>query len=339
MRKTKEEPYNNHYDDDYLRLINSIKVQQKPNYEHVKIADIFSDEKTKIKEELIKETQIFDSILHIVKMWKKPINKPHSVKMDIRGNKGLFAYFRKFKSIIIDDKIGTIKIMINIHKIWIIGICLPLTVLLRAFHENHCIDLVGHTGLEKTKRNILEKYYFSNINTWIKILIADCLQCQTNNMFANTEIKSKQEQFATTKTYFNEMIMIDTKGPINPTSEGYNYVFVMVDAFSHYVTIKCAPKNNAHYAFTALFERWFMKFGLPEEIRLDYGSEYIKTELTHLCDYFEIKFKPKSTYAPWTNGLVEGTNRIIGQFIRTLLNEKYNNWARKAKFLPYAYST
>ena len=34
-----------------------------------------------------------------------------------------------------------------------------------------------------------------------------------------------------------------------------------------------------------------MKFGLPDEIRSDNGSEYINTELTHLCNYFEIKFK------------------------------------------------
>ena len=193
--------------------------------------------------------------------------------MDIRGNKGPFAYFRKYKSIIIDKNSELIKIVINVHKKSIQRICLPLTLLQCTFYENHCIDLVGHTGLEKTKRNIMEKYYFPNLTTWIKILIADCIQCQTNKVFANTKLKSKKEQLAPTKTNFNEMIMIDTKGPIYPTSEGNNYIFVIVDAFSHYVTIMCAPKNNAHYAFTALFEHWFMKFGLPEEIRSDNGSE------------------------------------------------------------------
>ena len=201
--------------------------------------------------------------------------------------------------------------MINIHIESIQRICLPLTLLLCTFYENHCIDLVGHTGLEKTKRNIMENYYFPDLATWIKILIADCIQCQTNKVFANTKLKSKQKQLAPTKTYFNEMIMIDTKGPIYPTTEGNNYIFVIVDAFSHYVTIMCAPKNNAHYAFTALLEHWFMKFGIPEEIRSDNGSENINTELQHLCNYFEIKFKPSTTYAPWTNGLVQGTNRII----------------------------
>ena len=64
----------------------------------------------------MKETQILDPVLHKVKMWKKHNNEAHSVTMDIRGNKGLFAYFRKFKSITIDEKTGTIKIIINIYK-------------------------------------------------------------------------------------------------------------------------------------------------------------------------------------------------------------------------------
>ena len=49
-------------------------------------------------------------------MWIKHNNKPHSVTMDIRGNKGLFAYFRKFKSIIIDEKTGLFRIKSNINK-------------------------------------------------------------------------------------------------------------------------------------------------------------------------------------------------------------------------------
>ena len=78
--------------------------------------DIFYGEKTKITEDLIKETKILDPVLHKVKILKKHNNKPYSVTMDIRGNKWLFAYLRKFKSIISDEKSGIMKIIINIHK-------------------------------------------------------------------------------------------------------------------------------------------------------------------------------------------------------------------------------
>ena len=146
-------------------MINNINTQQKPDYGNAEISDIFYDEKSKITKELNKETQILDPVLHKVKMWKKQNNKPHSVTIDICGNKGLLAYFRELKSITIDETSGIIKIVINIRKKSIQIICLALTLLLCTFYENHCIDLVGHKGLEKTKRNIMEKYYFQNLNT------------------------------------------------------------------------------------------------------------------------------------------------------------------------------
>ena len=98
------------------------------------------------------------------------------------------------------------------------------------------------------------------------------------------------------------MIMIDREVVIDPPS-GNHFIYVIVDAFSHYVKLFCAHKNNAYYAHTAIFEPWFMKFGLPDEIRSD-NAEYINTELILLCNHFEIKFKPCTTYAPWSNSLL-----------------------------------
>ena len=168
IEKNQKGPYTIYHDDDYLRLINNLTIQQKQNYENAKISDLFYDEKTKITEKLIKETQILDPVLHKVKTWKKRNSNPNSVTMDIRGNKGLFAYFRKYKLIIIDEKSELIKIVTSVHKKSIQRICQPLKLLICTFYENHCIDIVGHTGLGKTKRNIMEKYYFPNLTTWIK---------------------------------------------------------------------------------------------------------------------------------------------------------------------------
>ena len=88
----------------------------------------------------------------------------------------------------------------------------------------------------------MEKNYCPNLHAWIKILLADCIKCQTNKIFANNHNKANTEHFASTKTHFNEMIMIDTKGPINPPFDGHQYFFVIVDAFSPFVTIVCTKK-------------------------------------------------------------------------------------------------
>ena len=85
IEKNQKGPYSTYHDDDYLRLINNIniKTKQQPNYENTKISYIFYDKKTKETEELIRETQILDSVLHKVKMWKKHNNKQHSVTMEM----------------------------------------------------------------------------------------------------------------------------------------------------------------------------------------------------------------------------------------------------------------
>ena len=64
IEKNQKGPYTIHHDDDYLRLINNIKIQQNQNYENEKISDIFYDEKTKVTEKLIQETQLLDPVLH-----------------------------------------------------------------------------------------------------------------------------------------------------------------------------------------------------------------------------------------------------------------------------------
>ena len=138
-------------------MLNNI-TSAGPQFDKVKINEIFYDENPKITNSLFKETQILDPVLHKAKMWKTHNNKPNSVTPEFIGNKGLFAYCRKIKSVVIDENTSLMTMLITINKKSLIRICLPLTLLLCAFFEKHYTDTVGHTGLEKTKRNMMEKY-------------------------------------------------------------------------------------------------------------------------------------------------------------------------------------
>ena len=64
----------------------------------------------------------------------------------------------------------------------------------------------------------MEKYYFPNLHILIKFLLADCIKCQTNKIFANNHNKANTEHLASKRKHFNKMIMIDTKGPTKPPS-------------------------------------------------------------------------------------------------------------------------
>ena len=117
---------------------------------------------------------------------------------------------------------------------------------------------------------------------------------------------------------------------------------VIVDAFTHYVALNPVPHCNAYYAYTTLYEHWIAKFGLPEILITNNGTEFINNEIITLCHLNNIKHKPRTSHAPWKNGLVDGMNRSLQEYLRCIINgndTKYTEWSADVKLLPLAYNS
>ena len=109
---------------------------------------------------------------------------------------------------------------------------------------------------------------------------------------------------------------VDTKGPISPFSQKNSYIFVIIDAFSHFVVTNPAPHIISKYEIQTLLQHWITKFGPPQYLVLDRGTEYINQDMAHLCSLFDIDHSPRTTYSPWKNGLVEVQNRNLETHLR-----------------------
>ena len=58
---------------------------------------------------------------------------------------------------------------------------------------------------------------------------------------------------------------------------------VTVDVFTQYVALNPVPHGNAYYANATLYEHWIEKFGLPEILVTDNGTEFINNETNTFC--------------------------------------------------------
>ena len=117
---------------------------------------------------------------------------------------------------------------------------------------------------------------------------------------------------------------------------------VNVDACTDYVEFNPVPHCNAYYAYTTLYEHWIAKFGLPEFLVTDNCTEFINNEIITLCHLYNIKHKPRTSHAPWTNGLVEGMNRSLQEYLRCIVNgndTRYTEWSADVKLFPLAYNS
>ena len=117
---------------------------------------------------------------------------------------------------------------------------------------------------------------------------------------------------------------------------------VIVDAFTHYVALKPVPYCNAYYAYTTIYEHWRAKFGLPEILATDNGTEFINNEIITLCHLYNIKHKPRTFIDLWTNGLVEGMNRSLKYYLRCIINgndTKYTELSTDVNSFPLPYNS
>ena len=87
--------------------------------------------------------------------------------MKILENKTLLRYFRKIKKTSINENNNFLDYQNPETKVP----CLPLSMILLAFHISHSVNAKGQVGSEKTYSNFIEKFYFPNAPIWIKVFV------------------------------------------------------------------------------------------------------------------------------------------------------------------------
>ena len=224
----------------------------------------------KITLELLQKHQKHDPVIRQLKSWHKYKTKPIKADITILGKKILLRYFKKFNNTSINEHSDIIEYQTPDIKLP----CLPLSMMLIAFHTSDSLHTNGHSGEEKTYSNFIQNFYFPNASIWIKVLCNDCITCQLNRPYPNKNQIAEKQDFKGQSLYFNHRTLFDTNGPISASSEGNSYIMVIV-VFKHYVALNPGPHCNAYYAFTTLYEYWIAKFGLPEILATDNGTEFI----------------------------------------------------------------
>ena len=137
----------------------------------------------------------------------------------------------------------------------------------------------------------------------------------------------------------NYRISMDTKGPINSSSNNKSYIHVIIDAFSHFVVTVPIKAKNPETAIKTLLHHWIIKLGPPTYLVTDRGSEYDNKDMAHLCTLMGIRHSPRTSYSHWTNGLVEVQNRNLETHLRMFLNNTPRVWAFQVHIYAYGHNS
>ena len=175
----------------------------------------------------------------------------------------------------------------------------------------------GHPGQTRMKLLARSYVYWIGMDTDIERTVRGCECCQrAAKMLVKTELTPWPE---TNRAM--ERIHIDFAGP----QEGKMYL-VVVDAYSRWPEIVEMRSTTATATINQL-ECMFARFGYPDTLVSDNGSQFTSRDFEEYCRVNGIKHLRSSPFHPQSNGLAE---RFVDTFKRALLKMKGEGSSQKA---------
>jgi IS30 family transposase len=138
-------------------------------------------------------------------------------------------------------------------------------------------------------------------------------------------------KITTTPEIVWEKCALDIVGPLNQTLDGNRYVLTFQDELSKYTLAIPTEHQDAVTIAKAFVEEVILKFGIPQMILTDQGSNFMSEVFTNVCKLLKIKNIKCTAYHPETNGALERTHRVLVEYLRCFILEDKSNWD---KWLP-----
>ena len=166
----------------------------------------------------------------------------------------------------------------------------------------HDIPFGGHMGNRKTRKSLLQNFFWPGMFKDIAEYCRSCPQCQRSVAKGKARkarlisIPPICEQFA--------RVGIDIVGPLNRTQRGHRYILTLLDYGTKYpeaIPLKSIDTATVAEALLGIFSR----VGIPKEILSDQASNFTSALMQELCKLLHVKKLKNTPYHPEANGLVE----------------------------------
>ena len=215
------------------------------------------------------------------------------------------------------------------------AIVVPSKLRAMVLYNMHDSPTSAHQERKRTEKRIRRRYYWNSLREDVVAYVDSCIACKTMKA-STTKPKGLLKSLPIADTPLDR-IAIDKVGGIQNSSNGFHYIYVIVDYCSRFAYAEPARDATAESAF-AIIRKYIHRYGIPKEILSDNGSEFAGVFAAGLPK--GVKFTHSTPRHPQTNGMVERLNRSLSQNMRTLISDpKHRDWDTRLPAAVYAYNT
>ena len=152
----------------------------------------------------------------------------------------------------------------------------------------------AHQGVKGMLANARERFFWPGLDACVRLTREQCRQCNENapSQPAEPLIESPQPDRPFEQTVTDIFHL-----------EGHAFL-VYADRYSGWAEVERLTGTSFHHVREA-FLRWFMTFGVPEEMAFDGGPPFNSSEFATFRKLWDIRKRLSSAYYPQSNGRAE----------------------------------
>ena len=206
------------------------------------------------------------------------------------------------------------------------------------FHKNYSNI---HQSAKRTYKTMKKYVFWYGMLADIKLFIQQCKTCKLTKTHSDKK-QGYMQLFTPSKPF--EIVAIDIVGPLPTTRRGNRYILTTIDKFSRYVhmiPLQTITAENIAYEFRA---EYLLKYGIPQQVLSDRGSQFTGYIFKILCKLFGIDKIFTSAYHPETNGMIERFHRFLKERLRIIAQDyeldfiNYDDWDIYIPEIEFAYN-
>jgi hypothetical protein len=206
--------------------------------------------------------------------------------------------------------------------------------ILQEFHEQ---PIGGQLGMNKTIDRIKLYTTWPGMKQDIEDYIRKCVVCQKNKI---TQRKTKLPLHITdTPEFVWQNCSMDIVGPLTQTYDSNRYLLTFQDELSKYTLAIPIVQQDATTVAKVFVEQIVLKFGIPQTLLTDQGSNFLSKLFANTCKLVRIKRIKTRAYHPQTNGALERTHGVLVEYLRCYILENQTGWDKWNPYATFVFNT
>ena len=203
----------------------------------------------------------------------------------------------------------------------------------------HDHKTAGHPGEAETLVSVERLFLWPGLWTFVWSYVKGCGVCQQYkiNWAPSHPSYVPIPPASTTRPFAHCSMDLITDLPL---SDGFDSILVVVDhsLMKWVILLPCNKKITAEQVANLLLENLYKRFGLPDEIILDWRPQFTVHAFHKLLKLLNVTSKLSTAYHPQTDRATERVNQEIEAYLSIFCSSFPEEWAKKLFLVKFTHN-